>query len=49
VSTDVSEEHIAFIFRVKEIISARNQQACMDFDGQQETLFRIRRVLSAGI
>jgi hypothetical protein len=27
VSTDVSEEHIASIFRVEEISSARNQQA----------------------
>jgi hypothetical protein len=27
VSTDVSEEHIASIFRVEEIFSARNQQA----------------------
>jgi hypothetical protein len=27
VSTDVSEEHVASIFRVEEIISARNQQA----------------------
>jgi hypothetical protein len=26
VSTDVSEEHIAYIFRVEEINSARNQQ-----------------------
>jgi hypothetical protein len=27
VSTDVSEENIASIFRMEEIISARNQQA----------------------
>jgi hypothetical protein len=27
VSIDASEEHIAFIFRVEEIISATNQQA----------------------
>jgi hypothetical protein len=27
VSTDVSEEHVASIFRVEEISSARNQQA----------------------
>jgi hypothetical protein len=27
VSTDVSEENIASIFRVEEIISARNRQA----------------------
>jgi hypothetical protein len=27
VSTDISEEHVNSIFKVKEIISARNQQA----------------------
>jgi hypothetical protein len=27
VSTDISEEHIAYIFKVKEISSARNQRA----------------------
>jgi hypothetical protein len=26
VPTDVSEEHVAFIFRVEKIISARNQR-----------------------
>jgi hypothetical protein len=29
VSTEVSEEHIAFICRVEEISSARNQQASL--------------------
>jgi hypothetical protein len=34
VSTDVSNEHIAFIFRVEEIISARNQQASRWLDSE---------------
>jgi hypothetical protein len=45
-STDVSEEHIASIFRVEEISSARNQQASRWLATQQMTLHGLHRVIS---
>jgi hypothetical protein len=45
VSTDISEEHIASIFRVEEIISARTSKVA---GGKQKVLSRVRRLYKTG-